>query len=83
MLPRAMIDADLAVINTDWIFVAGLDPSNALAKEESDSPYANVIVVRSGTENEPNVKKFVEIFQSTPVKKFIETEFKGAVIPAF
>ena len=83
MLPRAMVDADLAVINTDWIFVAGLDPSKALAKEESDSPYANIIVVRSGTENDPNVKKFVEIFQSPAVKKFIETEFKGAVIPAF
>lgn len=83
MLPRAMIDADLAVINTDWIFVAGLDPSKALAKEESDSPYANIIVVRSGTENDPNVKKFVEVFQSPAVKKFIETEFKGAVIPAF
>ncbi len=83
MLPRAMVDADLAVINTDWIFVAGLDPSKALAKEESDSPYANIIVVRSGTENDPNVKKFVEVFQSPAVKKFIETEFKGAVIPAF
>lgn len=82
-LPRAMVDADIAVINTDWLFVAGLDPLKALAKEDKDSPYANVIVVRSGTENDEDVKKFITIYHSEPVRKFIESEFKGAVIPAF
>jgi D-methionine transport system substrate-binding protein len=82
-LPRAMVDADIAVINTDWLFVSGLDPAKALAREEKDSPYANVIVARSGTENDADVKKFVTIYHSEPVRKFIEAEFKGAVIPAF
>jgi D-methionine transport system substrate-binding protein len=78
-----MVDADIAVINTDWLFVAGLDPQKALAKEDKDSPYANVLVVRSGTENDENVKKFMRVYQSEAVRKFIESEFKGAVIPAF
>jgi D-methionine transport system substrate-binding protein len=82
-LPRAMVDADIAVINTDWLFVSGLDPAKALAREEKDSPYANVIVARSGTENDADVKKFVMIYHSESVRKFIEAEFKGAVIPAF
>lgn len=82
-LPRAMVDADIALINTDWLFVAGLDPLKALAKEDKDSPYANIIVARQGTENDPDVKKFIAIYHSEPVRKFIETEFKGAVIPAF
>lgn len=82
-LPRAMIDADIAIINTDWLFVSGLDPAKALAREDKNSPYANVIVARSGTENDADVKKFIAIYHSEPVRKFIETEFKGAVIPAF
>ncbi|MDP3372121.1 MAG: MetQ/NlpA family ABC transporter substrate-binding protein [Candidatus Paracaedibacteraceae bacterium] len=82
-LPRAMVDADIALINTDWLFVAGLDPSKALAKEDKDSPYANLIVARAGTENDIDVKKFIAIYHSEPVRKFIESEFKGAVIPAF
>lgn len=82
-LPRAMVDADIAVINTDWLFVAGLDPAKALAREDKNSPYANVIVVQTNNENDKDVKKFVSIYQSEPVRKFIETEFKGAVIPAF
>lgn len=82
-LPRAMVDADIAVINTDWLFVAGLDPAKALSREDKNSPYANVIVVRSGTENDVDVKKFVAIYHSEPVRTFIETKFKGAVIPAF
>ncbi len=82
-LPRAMVDADLAVINTDWIFVAGLDPTKALAIEAKDSPYVNVLVVRSGSENDETVKKFTALYRSEPVRTFIETEFKGAVIPAF
>jgi len=82
-LPRAMVDADIAVINTDWLFVAGLDPTKALAREDKESPYANVIVVRNGSENDPDVKKFIAIYHSESVRKFIESEFKGAVIPAF
>jgi D-methionine transport system substrate-binding protein len=63
--------------------VAGLDPAKALATEDKNSPYANVLVVRSGSENDENVKKFVSIYQGEAVRRFIESEFKGAVITAF
>jgi D-methionine transport system substrate-binding protein len=82
-IPRALKDADAGLINTDWVLLAGLDPSLALAHEDKDSPYANILVVKKGQENEPRVQKLVQIYQSDEVKRFIEETFKGAVIPAW
>jgi D-methionine transport system substrate-binding protein len=81
-VPRALEDVDAAVINTDWVFVAGLDPHTALAMEDKNSPYANVLAVRQN-ENRLEVEKLIKIYQSEPVKAFINTTFKGAILPAW
>ena len=83
-LPRALQDADAAVINTNYALDAGLSPKNdAIAMEKADSPYANVIVVRAGDEGQPWVKTLVEAYHSPEIKSFIETKYEGAVIPAW
>lgn len=83
-LPRALEDADAAVINTNYALAGGLSPKgDSIAMEKADSPYANVIVVRRGDENEPWVKTLVDAYHSPEVKAFIETEYEGAVIPAW
>lgn len=83
-LPRALQDADAAVINTNYALDAGLSPKNdAIAMEKADSPYANVIVVRRGDENQPWVKTLVEAYHSPEIKSFIDTKYEGAVIPAW
>lgn len=82
-VPRAMEDVDLAFINTDWVLVAGLDPKKALIREDVHSPYANVLVVRSGDEKRPEILKLVELYQSPKTKAFIEKTFGGAVMPAW
>ena len=83
-LPRALQDADAAVINTNYALDAGLSPKNdAIAMEKADSPYANVIVVRAGDEGQPWVKALVEAYHSPEIKSFIETKYEGAVIPAW
>src|SRR5690606_27057352 len=47
-LPRSLEDVAAAVINTNFALEAGLDPNaDAIAIEGQESPYANVIVVRS------------------------------------
>jgi D-methionine transport system substrate-binding protein len=84
-LPRALADLDAAVINTDHALNAGLDIRNdtiALEAREGN-PYANLIVVRQGDENRPEVKTFVAAYQSPEVANFLETRFKGAIIPAW
>ena len=80
-LPRSMEDLDLAVINTDWVVLAGMDPKKALMTEDKESPYANVIAVKKGNESDPRIKKLIEIYHSEPVKKYIESQFKGNLIP--
>ncbi|PZO67475.1 MAG: metal ABC transporter substrate-binding protein [Paracoccus denitrificans] len=83
-LPRALSDADAALINTNYALDAGLNPKDdAIAIEKADSPYANVIVVRKGDEDKPWVKTLVEVYHSPEIKDFIETRYKGAVIPAW
>jgi len=84
MLPRALDDVDLSLINTNYALEAGLVPTrDALFIEGSDSPYVNVVVTRQVDKNAPAVQKLVEALQSDAVKTFILEKYKGAVVPAF
>lgn len=83
-LPRALDDADAAVINTNFALAAGISPrEDSIAMEKPDSPYANVIAVRKGDEEAPWVKTLVEVYHSPEIKDYIETKYEGAVIPAW
>lgn len=83
-LPRALEDADAAVINTNFALAAGINPrEDSIAMEKADSPYANVIAVRKGDEEQPWVKTLVEVYHSPEIKEYIETKYEGAVIPAW
>ncbi|MDD7592831.1 MAG: MetQ/NlpA family ABC transporter substrate-binding protein [Peptoniphilaceae bacterium] len=81
---RTYQDGDLAVINSNYALEAGLNPvTDSLAIEDKDSPYANILAVRTGEENEEKFKILLEELNSDTVKKFIEDKYQGAVIPAF
>lgn len=83
-LPRALQDADAAVINTNYALEAGLNPEkDAIAIEAAESPYANIIVVRSADKDAPWAKTLVESYHSDAVKKYIQDKYTGAVIPAW
>lgn len=83
-LPRALADADIAIINTNYALDAGLNPNkDAIAMEQADSPYANVIVVRKADEGADWAKDLVAAYHAPAVKKFIEEKYQGAVIPAW
>lgn len=83
-LPRALEDADIAVINTNFALAAGISPrEDSIAMEKADSPYANVIAVRKADENAPWLQTLVEVYHSPEIKQFIETKYEGAVIPAW
>ncbi|MBY0529385.1 MAG: MetQ/NlpA family ABC transporter substrate-binding protein [Rhabdochlamydiaceae bacterium] len=84
MLPRSLQDVDAAVINTNYALEAGLSPNqDALAMENKDSPYANILTVREGDENRPDIQALKAALTSEKMKKFINEKYKGAVVPAF
>lgn len=84
-LARSLDDATLSVINGNYAIEAELTPAtDALALEQGqDNPYANVLVVRSGDEDDPRVKKLEELLHSPEVKNFIEEKYQGSVLAAY
>ncbi|GAA2110964.1 MetQ/NlpA family ABC transporter substrate-binding protein [Kitasatospora saccharophila] len=84
-LPRALDDVDAAVINGNYALGANLKPAtDALVLEKAEgNPYANILAVKKGHESDPRVQKLAELLHSDEVKKYIDDNFQGAVIPAF
>ncbi|KPX37866.1 MetQ/NlpA family ABC transporter substrate-binding protein [Pseudomonas ficuserectae] len=84
VLPRALSQVDLALINTNYALEAKLNPKkDALIIEGADSPYANILVARPDNKDSDAMKKLVAALQSPEVKTFLAEKYKGAVVPAF
>jgi len=83
-LPRSLDDLDAAAVNTNYALPAGLSPArDAIAQENAKSPYVNLIAVREQDKDKPWVAKLVKVYHSEEIRKFVQTEFKGAVVPGF
>jgi len=83
-IPRSLEDVDAAVINTDYALKVGLVPSKeALILEDSTSPYVNIVAVRAGDEDRPEIKTLMEVLHSDELKQFILDKYQGAIVPAF
>lgn len=83
-LARSLDDLDAAAINTNFAISAGLNPkTDSIAQEDANSPYANLIVVREADKGKPWVAQLLKAYQSPEIRQFIQTEFKGSVLPVF
>ncbi|MFJ5231545.1 MetQ/NlpA family ABC transporter substrate-binding protein [Kitasatospora sp. NPDC088391] len=84
-LPRSLDDVDAAVINGNYALGAGLKPSTdaILVEKAQGNPYANILAVKKGHQDDPRVKKLAELLHSPEVKKYIDDTFQGSVVPAF
>ncbi|MFF7707374.1 MetQ/NlpA family ABC transporter substrate-binding protein [Pseudomonas sp. NPDC007930] len=83
-LPRSLPDLAVSAVNADYALKAGLNPSrDAILSEKGDGPYACLIAVRRADAGQPWVQQLLQAYQSPEVKAFIETTFKGAILPAF
>jgi D-methionine transport system substrate-binding protein len=82
-LPRSLDDVDAAVINNNYAQDAGLSPTEdaILLESAKDNPYANLLAVKKGDEDDPRVEKLAKLLVSSDVKKFIEDKYKGSVLP--
>ncbi|NMM79919.1 methionine ABC transporter substrate-binding protein [Acidovorax sp. SRB_14] len=84
LLPRALGDVDLALINTNYAIEAKLNPTkDALFIEGADSPYTNIVAARADRANDPVIQKLMKALHTPETKKFIQDKYKGAVVPAF
>lgn len=83
MLPKIVGDVDAAIINGNYALQAGMSAKEAILLEDSRSPYANILVVRSSDIENPNLLKLKKALTSDKTKRFLEETYKGEVVPAF
>ncbi|KIL50010.1 MetQ/NlpA family ABC transporter substrate-binding protein [Jeotgalibacillus soli] len=82
--PRFLDDVDASIINNNFAVEAGLTLEDALFHESATAkPYINIIAVKKGDADRPELQKLVEIYHSEEVENFIIEEYKGSSIPTF
>ncbi|WP_082630288.1 MetQ/NlpA family ABC transporter substrate-binding protein [Peribacillus muralis] len=82
--PRLLDDADASTINSNFAVEAGLTLKDSLFHESKTAkPYINIIAVKKGDTDRPELKKLVELYQSKEVEAFIKKTYKGSSIPAY
>ena len=80
-LPNVLKDVDYAVINSNYAIPANLNPvKDSLLIEDSASSYGNILAVKEGNENTPNIKALKAALESKKVADFINSKYEGAVI---
>ena len=75
-------EGDAVVINSNFAIDAGINPvEDSIAIEDGASEYVNVIATTKEKENDPALKRLVEVLQSDAISDFILEEWDGAVVP--
>ena len=83
---RNLDDADLVVLNGNYALAAKKNPAKdaLLLESGTNSPYANLLVVREEDKDNEQLKKLAKLLNSPEVKKFIQEKWTdSSVIPAF
>lgn len=84
-IPRVLADVDAAVINGNYAIPAGLTATkDGLYVEGAESPYVNIIAVKSGNENNASIAALVKALQSQEVKDWVAQRYPdGEVVLVF
>ena len=83
-IAKAYTDADAAVINSNFAILAKLNPvEDGLIMEKVDSPYANLVAVRTADKDLEKFKKLMDALHTDKVKDFLKEKYEGAIVPAF
>lgn len=76
-------EAPVVIINSNFALDGGLNPvDDSVVVEDGESPYANLVAVRSGDEEREDIQKLMEVLQGDEISQFIEDNYEGAVITA-
>lgn len=75
-------EGDAVLINSNYAIDNGINPvEDAIALENEQSPYVNVIAVRKGDEKSEAIQALIEVLHSEEIQNFILEEYEGAVVP--
>nr|WP_091529164.1 MetQ/NlpA family ABC transporter substrate-binding protein [Alkalibacterium subtropicum] len=75
-------EGDLFFINSNFAVDHDISPiDDSIALENTSSPYANIVAVRSEDESDERIAKLVEILRSEETQDFILETWDGAVVP--
>lgn len=76
-------EGDAVLINSNFALDHDINPrEEAIALENEDSPYVNIVAVRTEDENNKAVKALVEALRSDETKEFMLEQWNGSVVPA-
>jgi D-methionine transport system substrate-binding protein len=81
-LVRALDDLDLAIMSSAVLIQAKIDLPY-IVREPINDDYAVGLVTLKGNETDPRIQKLGQLVTDPQVKDFINTTYKGAVVPAF
>lgn len=84
-IPRQLDELDAAAINTNFAIEAGFSPAkdSIFIENYEKSPFVNLIAVRTESKDEEVVQQFIDLYRSEEVKKFIEENFDGSIVPSW
>lgn len=76
-------EGDIVLINSNYAIDNGLNPQeDSIAIESSDeSPYINIVAVKSGNEKSKEIKALVDALHSKEIQDFMLKEWGGSVVP--
>lgn len=83
-IPNKLPDVKLAVVNGNYALDANIEDKLICSEDKSDEAaqaYANIIAVKEENKDLEVVNALVEVLKSDDIKKFIEAEFNGIVVP--
>jgi len=81
-LAQSVPDVDAAFVTISYALLAGLTADDAILIESGDSVYSNVLATTPELENDPRVKKLLELLLSPETAEFMNDTWGGLVIPA-
>ncbi|WP_086279688.1 MULTISPECIES: MetQ/NlpA family ABC transporter substrate-binding protein [Enterococcus] len=75
-------EADLVAINANFAYSAGLNPlKDSVLLEKDNSPYVNIVAVRSEDKDSDKIKKLVDALHSKEIQDWILEKWDGSVKP--
>ncbi len=82
-IPRSLDDVTAAAVNMNYALPAGIDPKSALVRENPDTPYGLVWTTLRKNQDDPRIRKLIQIYRSPEVKAYILTTFNNSIVPSW
>ena len=82
-LPRALDDAQYAIINGNFAISSGLKLSDSVLLEKTPEHYLNIVAVKTKDKDAQWAKDLAAAYKSAEFKSVVDSKFAGYAKPAF